>query len=312
MMEQEKAVVPLMTHALHYGSGVFEGIRIYDTPKGKAVFRLPEHMVRFKNSGKVLCMNIPYTVDQLCDATKQVVRETVPEADYIRPIAYYGANAQGKITLNPAVFPLHVAIACATMGTYLGAESMEKGARVATSSWKKYSHESTSLTAKICGNYVNSILAKLESNQRGVEESLMLNQNGTVAEGPGENMFIVRNGKIITPPIAAGILEGITKDSVLTIARDLGIEIVEREITRSEIFVCDEFFFTGTAAELTPVRSLDERMIGEGKPGPITKKLQKAFFEAARGQNKKYESWLSYVDVPGEKKAKSAAKKGKK
>jgi len=296
LMEQEKAVVPLMTHALHYGSGIFEGIRIYDTPKGKAVFRLTEHMARFLDSGKVLCMNIPYTVPQLCEAVKDVVRATVPEADYIRPIAYYGANAQGKITLNPAVFPLHVAIACATMGTYLGVESMENGCRVATSSWKKPSHESTSLTAKICGNYVNSILAKLESNQRGVEEALMLNQNGTVAEGPGENIYIVRKGKIITPPISAGILEGITKDSILTIAKDLGIEVVEREITRSEIFICDEFFFSGTAAELTPVRSLDERTIGTGKPGPITKMLQKAFFEAARGQNPKYDSWLSYIN----------------
>jgi branched-chain amino acid aminotransferase len=182
------------------------------------------------------------------------------------------------------------------MGSYMGKEQLEKGASIMTSSWEKPSNKSTSLQAKICGNYVNSVIAKIESNQHGADEALMLNSNGTVAEGPGENMFIVRGGKLITPPISAGVLEGITKDSVLTIASDLKIEVIERDITRGEIFVADEFFMTGTAAEVTPCSKLDGRLIGDGKAGPITLKLQAAFFKAARGQDKKYDKWLDYVD----------------
>ena len=297
MVEQDKAYVPLMSHALHYGSGVFEGIRLYETKKGRAIFRLQEHIVRLFNSSKILDMKIPYTVEEICEATREVVRQTKTDIDYIRPIAYYGLGEPGKIVLNPAKFKVNVAVATAKMGSYMGKEQLEKGANIMTSSWEKPSNKSTSLQAKICGNYVNSVIAKIESNQHGADEALMLNSNGTVAEGPGENVFIVRGGKLITPPISAGVLEGITKDSILTLAKDLKIEVVERDMTRGEIFIAEEFFMTGTAAEVTPCSYLDGRMIGDGKAGPITKKLQTAFFKAARGQDKKYDKWLDYVDV---------------
>lgn len=297
LIEEEKAVVPLMTHCLHYGTGVFEGIRIYQTPKGRAIFRLSDHMVRFLNSAKALAMPIPYTLDQLIDAVKLTVRETKVEADYIRPIAFYSTSKKPRrITLDPRGFNVWVAIGTAYVGAYMGVEGLENGARVITSSWQKPTNASTSLQAKICGNYVNSALAKIESNQAGASESLMLNSNGTVAEGPGENIFVVRSGKLLTPPITAGVLEGITKDSVTVLARERGIEVVEREITRSEIFYADEFFMTGTAAEVTPIASLDGRAIGTGKTGPITRTLQKAFFDAARGQDPKHTDWLDYFD----------------
>jgi branched-chain amino acid aminotransferase len=296
LIEQEKALLPFMTHALHYGSAVFEGIRIYDTPQGKAVFRLQEHMVRFLNSANVLCMSFSYTVDDLIEATKLTVRNTIPNADYIRPLAWYGENDENRIVLNPFKFKVNVAIACAHMGTYLGKENLEKGARLITSSWTKPANTSTSLQAKLCGNYVNSILAKIESNQLGADECLMLNTNGTVAEGPGENIFMVKDGKIFTPPLSAGVLEGITKDSVTIIAKDKGYEVIEKELTRSEVYMADEFFMTGTAAEVTPIRSLDQRTIGEGKRGPITKDIQETFFEAARGNDPRYQHWLTSVN----------------
>jgi branched-chain amino acid aminotransferase len=297
LIEEEKAVVPLMTHALHYGTGVFEGIRVYETEKGRAVFRLPEHMVRFLNSAKALCMAIPYSVEELVNATRQVVRETKVEVDYIRPIAFYSSSKKPRrIVLNPHDFNVSVAIATAYMGAYMGADGLESGAKIITSSWQKPTNASTSLQAKICGNYVNSVLAKIESNQQGASESLMLNSNGTVAEGPGENVFMVKGGKLITPPLSACVLEGITKDSVSTIARDLGFELIEREITRAEIWIADEFFMTGTAAEVTPIAYLDGRPIGNGKAGTVTKKLQTAFFDAARGKDPKYAQWLTYCE----------------
>ncbi|MCX6652028.1 MAG: branched-chain amino acid transaminase [Methanomassiliicoccales archaeon] len=297
LMEEDKAVVPIMTHALHYGTGVFEGIRVYETSKGRAVFRLRDHMARLLDSAKAIAMPIPYTVDELCEAVRLVVRETKVDVDYIRPIAFYSSSKKPRrIVLDPRDFNVSVAIATAYMGTYMGADEIENGARIITSSWQKPTNTSTSLQAKICGNYVNSVLAKIESNQAGASESLMLNNNGTVAEGPGENVFMLRHGKLITPPISAGVLEGITRDSVTILARDMGIEVVEREITRSEIFIADEFFMTGTAAEVTPISYLDGRAIGTGKAGPITKKLQKAYFDAARGKDPKYSSWLNYVD----------------
>jgi branched-chain amino acid aminotransferase len=302
MVDKEKAVVPIMTHALHYGTGVFEGIRIYPTKKGRAVFRLRDHMVRFQNSAKALNMTLPYSVDEMCEAVRATVRVNPVRMDYIRPLAYYGTNSQDKIVLNPASFSTNVAVALAHMGAYLGKESLEKGAKIITSSWKKPTNESTSLQAKICGNYVNSVLCKIESNMQGADEGLMLNNSGTVAEGPGENIFVIRNGKIFTPPISSCVLEGITKDSVITIAHDLGYDVIEREITRSEIWIADEFFMTGTAAEVTPCGSLDGRAIGNGKRGPITADIQETFFEAARGNNSKYDNWLDYVEAKSKKK----------
>ncbi|HTY47108.1 MAG TPA: branched-chain amino acid transaminase [Methanomassiliicoccales archaeon] len=296
LIEEDKAVVPLMTHCLHYGTGVFEGIRVYETPKGRAIFRLTDHIVRFFNSAKALAMPMPYTIEQIVEASKLTVRETKVEVDYVRPIAFYSTSKKPRrIVLNPHDFNVWVAVATAYMGAYMGQEGLDHGAKIATSSWQKPTNASTSLQAKICGNYVNSAIAKIESNQIGVSESLMLNSNGTVAEGPGENVFMVKKGKLITPPLSACVLEGITKDSIMTIARDMGIEIVEREIPRAEIFIADEFFMTGTAAEVTPVAYLDGRPIGEGKAGPITKKLQKTFFDAARGKDPKYGAWLEYA-----------------
>ncbi|HVO77521.1 MAG TPA: branched-chain amino acid transaminase [Methanomassiliicoccales archaeon] len=297
LIEEEKAVVPLMTHCLHYGTGVFEGIRVYHTPKGRAIFRLRDHMIRFLNSSKALAMPIPYTLDHLIDAVRLTVRETTVDLDYVRPIAFYSTSKKPRrIALNPREFNVWVAIGTSHVGAYMGVEELENGAEVITSSWQKPTNASTSLQAKICGNYVNSALAKIESDQLGASESLMLNANGTVAEGPGENIFVVRNGKLLTPPVTAGVLEGITKDSITVLAREREIEVVEREITRSEIFYAEEFFMTGTAAEVTPIASLDGRAIGDGKVGPITKRLQKAFFDAARGKDPKHSDWLEYVD----------------
>ena len=202
MVEKEHAMVPIMTHGLHYGTGVFEGIRIYQTPKGKAVFRLRDHMVRFEQSAKALNMKIPFSVEEMCEAVREVVRVNPPRMDYIRPIAYYGQNKEDKIVLNPASFSTNVAVALAHMGAYLGKENMEKGAKVITVSWQKPTNACTSLQAKITGNYVNSVLCKIESNMHGADEGLMLNSNGTVAEGPGENIFMVKKGKLITPPIS--------------------------------------------------------------------------------------------------------------
>jgi branched-chain amino acid aminotransferase len=296
MVEKEHATVPIMTHGLHYGTGVFEGIRIYQTPKGKAVFRLRDHMVRFEQSAKALNMKIPFSVEEMCEAVREVVRVNPPRMDYIRPIAYYGQNKEDKIVLNPASFSTNVAVALAHMGAYLGKENMEKGAKIITVSWQKPTNACTSLQAKICGNYVNSVLCKIESNMHEADEGHMLNSNGTVAEGPGENIFMVKKGKLITPPISSCVLEGITKDSVQTIAQDLGYQLIEREITRAEIWNADEFFMTGTAAEVTPIALLDGRTIGSGKRGPITKHIQETFFEAARGNDPKYDAWLDYVE----------------
>ncbi len=296
LIEEEKAVVPIMTHCLHYGTGVFEGIRVYETPKGRAIFRLTDHIVRFFNSAKALAMPIPYTIEQIVEAAKLTVRETKVEVDYVRPLAFYSTSKKPRrIVLNPHDFNVWVAIATAYMGAYMGEEGLDRGANIRTSSWQKPTNGCTSLQAKICGNYVNSAIAKIESNQVGASESLMLNSSGTVAEGPGENVFMVKKGKLITPPLSSCVLEGITKDSIMTIASDMGIEVVEREIPRAEIFIADEFFMTGTAAEVTPVASLDGRPIGAGKAGPITKKLQKTYFDAARGKDPKYGAWLEYA-----------------
>jgi branched-chain amino acid aminotransferase len=298
LIEEEKAVVPFMTHCLHYGTGVFEGIRVYQTPKGRAIFRLRDHMVRFLNSAKALAMPVPYSVDQLVEAAKKTVHETTVDADYVRPLAFYATSKKPRrIVLNPRDFNVWVAIGTSYIGAYMGEEGLENGAKIITSSWQKPTNTSTSLQAKICGNYVNSALAKIESDQLGASESLMLNSNGTVAEGPGENIFVVKKGQLITPPLTAGVLEGITKDTVTVLAQERGIPVVERELTRSEIFFAEEFFMTGTAAEVTPVASLDGRAIGTGKTGPITKRLQKAFFDAARGRDPKHYDWLDYVDL---------------
>ncbi|HVO77865.1 MAG TPA: branched-chain amino acid transaminase [Methanomassiliicoccales archaeon] len=293
LVNYESASVPIMTHCLHYGGGVFEGIRIYETDRGRAIFRLREHMQRFLESGKVISLKIPYSLDELCKIVAETVKANKDvKVDYIRPLAYYGTGTYG---LNPAKLPTKVAVAVVYMGAYLGEEQMKKGAKLITSSWAKPNNRSAALNAKVCGNYINSVLARLEAVNKGGDECLMLNEEGNVAEGTGENIFMIRRGKLYTTPMTAGILEGITRNSVMEIAEDMGMPVIERDMTRSELYVADEVFMTGTAAEVQPVQSIDSIVIGPGMPGPMTLKLQKTFTDAARGKDKKYEKWLTYV-----------------
>ncbi|MCG7844621.1 MAG: branched-chain amino acid transaminase [Methanomassiliicoccales archaeon] len=295
LVNWEDAKVHVLAHGFHYGTGVFEGIRVYQTPQGKNIFRLREHMVRFMNSAKVLQMKVPYTLDELCEACRDVVRTAGPDGDYLRPIAFYGVHPEFKIGLNPSKLGTNVSIICTHMGVYMGKDQVEQGANVVTSSWEKYSNRAAALNAKICGHYVNSVIAKLEAIQRGADEALMLNSNGTVAEGTGENVFMVKNGKLFTPPVSAGILEGITRDCIMTIGRDLGYEVVEKDITRSELYMADEVFMTGTAAEISPIRAIDGRAIGDGSIGAMTKHIGQVFHRAAIGEDPRYAKWLDLV-----------------
>ncbi|NYT11111.1 MAG: branched-chain amino acid transaminase [Methanomassiliicoccales archaeon] len=292
VVDWKDANVHIMTHAIHYGGGVFEGIRVYDTEEGRAIFRLKDHMIRFFHSAKVIFLDIPYTVDELCDSVREMVRINGPKADYIRPLAYYGT---GVIGLNPVGLPTRVAIACVHMGAYLGEEQQKLGARIITSSWEKPSNRASAVSAKICGNYINSVMARLEAVHRGADEALMLNSEGNVAEGTGENIFMVKKGKIFTTPLSAGILEGITRNSVMEIASDMGYEVIERDIARAELYIADEVFMTGTAAEVLPIRLIDDQVIGEGKAGPVTSELQGIFSDIVRGRNAQYSHWLDQI-----------------
>jgi branched-chain amino acid aminotransferase len=289
-VDWDDATVHVLTHALHYGTGVFEGIRAYETRSGTAVFRLTDHMRRLHRSAKIVMIDLPYSVAQLVDATKELVRVNRVPGCYIRPLVFYGA---GEMGLSPLANPVQVSIACWPWGTYLGEEGLAHGIRVKTASWQRIDMNALPPQAKTTAGYLNSVLAKIEVLKGGYEEALFLNPQGTVAEGPGENFFMVLDGVIITPSRIAAGLEGITRDSIITIARDLGYEVREEPIARAEVYGADEAFFTGTAAELTPIRELDDRVIGE--PGPVTKKIQETFFAAARGELEKYRDWNEYV-----------------
>jgi branched-chain amino acid aminotransferase len=291
----EDAKVHVLSHGLHYGSGVFEGIRIYQTAKGRAIFRLRDHMVRFLDSAKMLELKVPYSLDELCEACREVVRSAPADGDYLRPIAYFGLNPEGNIGVNPRKMPTNVAIACTHMGAYVGKEQLENGANVITSSWEKPSCRAALLTAKATGNYLNSVLARVEAIKRGADEAIMLNADGTVAEGTGENIFLVRKGRIYTPPLSAGILEGITRDCIVTLAAENGIAVVERDIARAELYTADEVFMTGTAAEVTPIGTIDGISIGKGKAGPVTKQLQSSFARVVKGEDAKHMAWLDLV-----------------
>lgn len=293
----EEAKVHVLAHGFHYGTGVFEGIRVYHTPCGRNIFRLRDHMVRFLNSAKVLQMQIPYSLDELCEACREVVRAADPKGDYLRPLAFYGVHPEYKIGLNPSRLSTNVSIMCTYMGVYMGEDQVEKGADIVTSSWEKYSNRAAALNAKVCGHYVNSVIAKLEAIQRGCDEALMLNSKGNVAEGTGENVFMVKNGRLITPPVSAGILEGITRDCIMTLARDMGVEVVEKDLTRSELYMAEEVFMTGTAAEVSPIRSIDGRTIGDGAIGPLTRRLAERFHRAAMGEDPRYAAWCDMVKV---------------
>lgn len=287
----DEARVHVLTHTLHYGLGVFEGIRCYETGKGPAIFRLKEHIARLLNSAHIFLMDVPYSHEEICEATIKTVRENGLRECYIRPIIFIGYGAMG---LYPKGNPVNLAIAAWPWGAYLGEEGLKNGIRVKTSSFVRAHVNSNMTMAKVCGYYVNSQLAKKEAIHCGYDEALLLDTEGYVSEGSGENIFIIREGVIKTTPLTS-ILEGITRDSVISIARDEGIEVDEKRFTRDEVYVADEAFFTGTAAEVTPVRELDGRSIGEGKAGPVTKKLQSIFFDIVAGKNKAHESWLTYV-----------------
>lgn len=287
----DDAKVHVLTHTLHYGLGVFEGIRCYNTPKGPAVFRLDEHIHRFFQSAHIFLMDIPFTEAQIKKAITDTVKTNKLKECYIRPIAYIGYGAMG---LYPKENPVDVSIAAWPWGAYLGEDGLEKGIKVKTSSFIKNHVNSNMSRGKVCGYYVNSQIAKKEAISCGYDEALLLDTEGYISEGSGENVFIVRNSLLKTTPLTS-ILEGITRDSIIEIARSYGIEVVEERFTRDEVYISDEAFFTGTAAEVTPIRELDGRKIGEGKAGKITKKLQAAFFDIVHGKNRKYSSWLTPV-----------------
>jgi branched-chain amino acid aminotransferase len=285
------ATTHVLTHSLHYGLAVFEGVRAYHTDIGTAIFRLQEHTERLFNSARIYLMNIPYSRETLCEAQREVVRANKLDACYIRPIAFYGSEKMG---VSPKGAGVHVAIAAWPWGAYLGAEGMEKGIRVKTSSYARHHVNVTMARAKFAGTYANSILANQEALMDGYDEALLLDVDGFVAEGSGENLFVVKNGKLYEPELTSALV-GITRDAVITIARDLGLEVSSKRLTRDDVYIADEAFFTGTAAEVTPIRELDNRSIGEGKRGPITEKIQKAFFDAVHARNPEYRRWLTPV-----------------
>ena len=290
LVEWDKAQVHILTHTLHYGNGVFEGIRAYETDRGAAVFRLTPHIKRLFNSAKILFIDIPYTVEELVEATKAVVRENEMPACYIRPIAYLG---YGEMGLNPLLCDVNVAIACWPWGAYLGDEGLRRGVRMMISSWQRHDPNAMPPAAKGTGMYINSSMAKIEAIKAGYDEAILLSPQGYVSECTGENIFVVKNGRIITPPVSAGALEGITQDSVMTIARDHGYDCRVDQLTRSDLYIAEEMFVCGTAAEVVPIRSIDDREIGE--PGPITRKLQETYFATVRGEVDQYKGWLEHV-----------------
>jgi branched-chain amino acid aminotransferase len=287
-----EARVHVLTHTLHYGLGVFEGIRCYKGAGGRsAVFRLGEHVRRLFESAHINLMKIPFTEEQICEAILETLRANKLEEGYIRPLAYVGDGVMG---LNPADNPIRVAIVVWPWGKYLGEEGMERGIRCRIASFARHHVNAKMTKGKTCGDYVNSILAKREALLDGYDEAILLDSSGFVAEASGENVFMVRGGELRTPPLQT-VLEGITRASLIELARDKGIAVAETTITRDELYVADEVFLTGTAAELTPVREIDHRQIGAGRRGPIAKTLQEAFFAAAQGRDAKYERWLRTV-----------------
>jgi len=286
-----EATTHVLTHTLHYGMGVFEGVRAYKTSQGTAVFRLREHTDRLFRSAHINGMKMPYDKSTIFEAQREVVRANKLDECYIRPIAFYGSEVMG---INTAKCSVNVAIAAWPWGAYLGAEALEKGIRVKTSSYVRHHVNVTMCRAKSVGTYMNSILANQEAHQDGYDEALLLDVDGFVAEGAGENIFLVKNGVLYEPELTSA-LEGITRDSVIRIAQDFGIPLVAKRITRDEVYCADEAFFTGTAAEVTPIRELDNRTIGSGKRGPVTEKLQKAFFDCVTGKSDKYRDWLAPV-----------------
>ena len=287
----EDAKIHVLTHTLHYGCGVFEGIRAYETERGPAVFRLDEHIDRLFNSAAIYMLDIPFDRDTLIAATLETVRVNNVPSCYIRPIVYLG---YGEMGLNPLPCPVKVSIAVWPWGTYLGDEGVKHGIRLKISSWRRHDPNTMPPAAKGTGMYINSSMAKVEALKAGYDEAVMLSPQGNVSECTGENIFIVKGGAIITPPTSAGALEGITQDSVRRIAEDLGVDYRVENLLRSDLYTADEAFLSGTAAEVVPIRSVDDRELGD--PGPITRQIQEAYFAAVRGEDDRYKDWLSYVN----------------
>jgi branched-chain amino acid aminotransferase len=288
----EDAKVHVLTHGLHYGTGVFEGVRCYDTVLGPAVFRNAEHVERLFKSAELYYMDIPFSAEQLRTATTELVARNGMSSCYIRPIVYRGYGTMG---LNPIDAPVDVTIACWEWGVYLGEEGQRDGVRAKVSSWRRISPDSSIPHAKASGQYLNNVLAKVESVKSGYEEAILLDDHGYVCEGTGENIYLVRDGAIVTPGQSNSILDGITRRSVIQIARDLGYTVIERDIGRAEMYLAEEMFMSGTAAELVPVREVDDHKIGTGRPGEITRVLQKEFDDAIHGRSERYREWLDVV-----------------
>lgn len=281
----------VLTHSLHYGLAVFEGMRAYDTGNGTAIFRLREHIERMYNSAHIYMMKIPYAPEVLMEASREVVRANKLASCYIRPIAFYGSEKMG---VSPKGASVHVAIAAWPWGAYLGADGIEKGIRVKTSSYARHHVNVTMARAKFAATYANSILANLEATQDGYDEALLLDVDGFVAEGAGENLFLVKNGRIYEPELTSALI-GITRDTVIQLAGDMGLQVSSKRLTRDDIYIADEAFFTGTAAEVTPIRELDNRTIGSGGRGPITARLQSLFFDVVNGRDSRRMEWLTFV-----------------
>jgi len=288
----DDATVHVLAHGLHYGTGAFEGIRAYATDSGTAVFRLTEHTERLARSCKALGIPVDWTVDDLVKASKELMALNGLTSGYIRPLVFYGTGSMG---LNPAGASVHTIIATWEWGAYLGEEGLANGIRVKVSSWRRIGQDALMPNAKLTGGYVNSVLAKQEALRAGYDEAVMLNSEGFVAEGSGENLFVVRDGIVRTPPVTAGVLDGLTRESVITLLRDDGYEVIETNTARTDLYYADELFFSGTAAEVTPIREVDDRPVGDGHPGPVTKRAQQMFMDAVTGKNERHGDWLEYI-----------------
>ncbi|MFT6220820.1 MAG: branched-chain amino acid aminotransferase [Candidatus Endobugula sp.] len=290
MVDWREAKVHVLTHTLHYGMGVFEGVRAYETEKGPAIFRLQDHTDRLFNSAKILDMKMPYSKEELNEAQLQAVKQNNLNSAYLRPMCFYGSEGMGLRADN---LQTHVMVAAWSWGAYLGDDGLNKGIRIKTSSFARHHVNVTMCKAKANGNYMNSMMALQEALRDGYDEAMLLDVDGFVAEGSGENIFLVRKGKIYTPDLTSA-LDGITRNTIFVLAEECGYEIIEKRITRDEVYIADEVFFTGSAAEVTPIREVDNRTIGNGGRGPITENLQTRYFDVVHGRNPKYDDWLTY------------------
>ncbi|AMO23645.1 branched-chain amino acid transaminase [Ramlibacter solisilvae] len=292
LVDWRDAKIHVLTHTLHYGCGAFEGVRAYPTEKGPAIFRLREHTERLFNSAKILRMKIPFSLQEVMDAQKEVVTANGLQSGYLRPLTWLGSE---KLGVSPKGNKVHLMVAAWAWGAYLGEEGLKRGIRVKTSSYTRHHVNITMTQAKAVSNYTNSILANMEATEDGYDEALLLDASGFVSEGAGENVFLVKDDRIYTPDLSAGALNGITRNTIFAICRDLGVQVVEKRITRDEAYLADEAFFTGTAAEVTPIRELDRIQIGQGSRGALTEKIQSAYFDIVHGRNPKYSEWLTSV-----------------